>query len=101
MRERTHPKEFLRFPVTSGTASLAIAVTLTMWARVDVSCLMTGPELRHGELWRLVTATLPHLSPMHLLFDVYWLWIFGTIIEPVLGSWPTLSLYIILGAGSS
>ena len=35
----------------------------------------------HGELWRLVTGNLVHLSPMHLAYDLSALLITGSIIE--------------------
>ena len=38
-------------------------------------------ELWHGQLWRLWTPMLLHASPMHLLFNMYWVYVLGSAIE--------------------
>ena len=40
---------------------------------------------------RLLTSALPHGGIVHLLFNVIWLWIFGTAIEAVWGPVRTLA----------
>ena len=56
--------------------------------------------IRRGELWRLVTCMFPHGGVLHLLFNVYWLWVFGTLIEEVYGHAKTLALIILFAFGS-
>ncbi len=41
----------------------------------------------HGEVWRLVTPILLHLDPMHLLFNMMWLYHLGMVVEAIEGSW--------------
>lgn len=55
------------------------------------------PEIRHGQLWRLVTPILPHQSFFHLLFNMYWLFVLGGMVEDRYGSlW--LAWFVVLTA---
>lgn len=47
------------------------------------------------ELWRYVTHALVHLSPLHILFNLSWFWIFGSMIERVFGSIKLLLLCLV------
>jgi membrane associated rhomboid family serine protease len=47
------------------------------------------PELigvAHGEYWRLVTGGFLHASVLHILFNMYLLYILGQLLEPAIGS---------------
>jgi rhomboid protease GluP len=50
-----------------------------------------------GELWRLFTPMLLHGSIMHVGFNMYALYLFGTRLERYFGHWRFLSLYLISG----
>jgi membrane associated rhomboid family serine protease len=99
---RPAPKwtEFARYPVIGGIALLAIAVTIAWWSKVNVSPLFETAMIRRGELWRLITGTLPHANILHLLFNIYWLWVFGTVVEQVYGHFRTAALVVFLALGS-
>lgn len=93
--------EFPKFPVTGGTCLLALGITLAWWTHlIDVSPLLTGIQVREGQLWRLVTSALVHLDVLHLAFDVYWTWVFGALVEETLGHFATVLIFIVLAAGS-
>jgi GlpG protein len=49
----------------------------------------------------LVTSALPHLDIIHLVFNLYWLWVFGTLVEGILGWWRTAGLLLLFAAGSA
>jgi membrane associated rhomboid family serine protease len=52
---------------------------------------LAGPLVADGEVWRLVTSGFIHGSgdpatvPLHLLFNMFGLWLLGTMLEPALG----------------
>jgi membrane associated rhomboid family serine protease len=99
---RVPPKltDFPRYPVVAGTALLAIGVTLASWAKVDISPLLETAMIRRGEVWRLVTSMLPHGGTLHLVFNIYWLWAFGTLVEETYGHLKTAVLILIFAFGS-
>ena len=61
------------------------------------------PLLTTAEPWRMITAIFTHLpsSPLHLLFNMYTLFVFGRMLEPMLGRWRYIALYLVSGLGGS
>ena len=59
----------------------------------------------HGQLYRLATAALVHASlaenPLHLVFNMYWLWIIGPIVERLYGRWRLLAFYVVFAVAGS
>ena len=100
MRPPPNLKESPRYPVAAGTALLAIGVTLAWWAKIDVSPLFETAMIRRGELWRLVTSIFPHAGILHLAFNIYWLWVFGTLVEEIFGHLKTAALILLFAVGS-
>lgn len=43
-------------------------------------------DIWKGGYWSLVTSAFVHFKFFHILFNVYWLWIFGAAIEKAIGS---------------
>jgi membrane associated rhomboid family serine protease len=90
------------YPVTGGIVILAIVTSLGWWfGQFPVSRLEMSGSAWHGEPWRLIMGILPHVNLIHLAFDVYWTWVFGTIIEEAMGSLFIALLILIIGVGSS
>lgn len=54
-----------------------------------------------GEVWRLITAGFLHGSFLHLLFNMYVLWLLGSELEELLGHLKFTSLYLISLLGGS
>jgi membrane associated rhomboid family serine protease len=64
----------------------------------------TGPVFDHGALWgygvadgdwwRLVTSAFLHGSVLHLLFNMYALYLFGPFVERALGTWRFVAAYL-------
>jgi len=52
------------------------------------------PEIRSGQVWRLITPIFLHMGPIHLLFNMWWLHSFAAMIETRKG--PTLLMFLIL-----
>lgn len=61
------------------------------------------PPLTAYEPWRMLTSTFLHSpgSPLHLLFNMYSLYIFGPVIESLIGRVRFLVLYLVSGFAGS
>ena len=53
------------------------------------------------EPWRMLTTALVHGSILHVLLNMYTLWILGQILEPMLGRARFFSLYLLSGLAGS
>lgn len=51
--------------------------------------------------WQMLTAAFLHGSWLHLIFNMYTLYIFGQVLEPMLGRARYLALYLISAFGGS
>ena len=59
------------------------------------------PEVRAGEVWRLITPIFAHGSLMHILFNMMWLVQLGRFIESRFGAAKLLALVMVIGVGSN
>jgi membrane associated rhomboid family serine protease len=60
-----------------------------------------GPDIADGDWWRVITGGFLHAGFLHLLFNMYVLWIAGSILEPGIGTPRFLGIYFVsLIAGS-
>src|ERR1051326_871290 len=59
------------------------------------------PEIRHGELWRLLTPIFIHFGPIHILCNMLWLRDLGSMIEGRQSSWHLGALVLIFGICSN
>ncbi len=73
-------------------------------ALIDVNALTAlklganfGPLLKTGEVWRLVTYMFLHAGLIHLLINMYSLFILGTQTETFIGKWKFLVIYFVSG----
>jgi membrane associated rhomboid family serine protease len=53
------------------------------------------------EPWRMLTSVFAHGSIIHILLNMYTLWIFGSIMEPMLGRLRFAALFLISGFAGS
>ena len=54
-----------------------------------------------GEWYRIVTSGFLHADFLHLAFNMFMLWVLGSMLEPSMGKWPFLATYFMsLIAGS-
>ncbi len=60
-----------------------------------------GPAVHDGEWWRLVTGGFLHAGLIHILFNMYLLYILGTMLEPAIGRARFLALYFTSLLGGS
>lgn len=59
------------------------------------------PEVKAGEVWRLITPIFAHGSLMHILFNMMWLVQLGRFIETRFGAAKLLALIMVIGVGSN
>jgi membrane associated rhomboid family serine protease len=60
-----------------------------------------GPAVAAGEWWRLGTAAFLHLGLLHILFNMYALWLFGPIMEQMYGHVEFAVIYLLCALGGN
>jgi len=58
-------------------------------------------SIRQGELWRLFTPMFVHMSIIHLVFNLYWLYRLGVQVEDKVGWWRYLLLILFCCAAAN
>jgi len=58
------------------------------------------PEIRHGEVWRLITPAFIHMNLIHLVFNMFWLKDLGSMIEARKGTLTLLVMVLLVAAVS-
>jgi membrane associated rhomboid family serine protease len=66
----------------------------------DWGCVF-GYGIAAGQWWRLATAMFLHFGVLHLLLNMYALWILGRDVERVLGPLRFTALYLLAGLGGN
>jgi membrane associated rhomboid family serine protease len=62
--------------------------------RLTADFALWGPGVADGEYWRLITGGFLHAGLLHILFNMYLLWILGQMLETTLGSGRFAALYV-------
>ncbi len=62
---------------------------------------LVKPAVRDGEYWRLLTVTLVHGGLLHLLMNMYALYIVGPLAEALYGRATFLAIYLVSALGGS
>jgi len=66
-----------------------------------IGWIKTLPEIRHGQLWRLVTPIFIHFGVIHILFNMFWLRDLGSMIEGRQSSGLLALLVVVIGVCSN
>ena len=93
-------------PVTSGLLALNLLIWLGQISPLGylfTNQLFFAPLFAPFEPWRMLTAGFVHdwSGPLHILFNSYAIWIFGRVLEPMLGPVRFLALYLTSIIGGS
>lgn len=84
------------FLVTAAAAGLGGGNPLNNYDSALFTNLAQVPSLvQAGEWWRVVTAAFLHFGPIHLLFNMLALLVFGSQLEQALGRWRFLAVYVL------
>lgn len=59
------------------------------------------PEVRHGEIWRLITPIFIHYNLMHIVFNMLMLRDMGSLVESRQGAKVLILLAVTIGVGSN
>ncbi len=87
-------------PVCQAIILINVAVFLVERANLFPSDVFRGLEasseaiFRQGHVWQLLTATFLHAGFYHLLFNMYFFWVFGHELEEIYGPKDFLGLYL-------
>src|SRR3954467_4501049 len=54
-----------------------------------------GPAVANGEVWRIITSGFMHYGTLHLLFNMYALYILGQMLEPTIGRMRFALIYFV------
>lgn len=90
-----------RRPVT--VAMIAISVVLVFAEEVlPVDYLMFWmPAIQQGQVWRLITPIFLHGSLLHLLFNMWWMYDLGTLVETQLRTLRYVTLLLVIALVSN
>lgn len=84
------------------TAAISLTIDFTPQGNAILELLALDKQaVMHGEYWRLITLTLVHGGLLHLLMNMYALWIVGPLSEALYGRATYLAIYLLSAVGGS
>jgi membrane associated rhomboid family serine protease len=69
--------------------------------RLEADLYLVRDAVVHGQLYRLVTVTLVHAGLLHLVLNLYALWIVGPIVESIWGKRMFVLFYVLTAIAAS
>ncbi len=104
MRHQNEPPLRSAPPRRSGGPSavimIIVATVLVYLAQTDAMIsryALVSTAVYHGEYYRLVTPLFLHENLFHIFFNMWGVYLFGSLIEGRMGKWNFLGLYFISG----
>ena len=93
--------ELPAYPITALLCVGAALVSVASMGKPELvaNLAMDGDPIR--EPWRFVSCILPHGSPMHLIFNLYWVWSLGSALERIIGPGRYLGFVVLTAVVSS
>lgn len=81
----------------SGLKMIDLGASIGLWQTQSGAVI----GIAAGQDWRLVSAMFLHAGLLHIAFNAYALWIFGTVVEQELGRLRFLLIYFVTGIAAS
>lgn len=83
-------------------ANVAMFVVSLVFPRFVLTYLALSPEkVLHGWVWQPVTYMFLHADPLHILFNMLGVWMFGVELERLWGTKFFLRYYAVCGVGAA
>ncbi|HUR16422.1 MAG TPA: rhomboid family intramembrane serine protease [Candidatus Limnocylindrales bacterium] len=93
---------FATYAILGATLAVSLWTGFTAQGQVLENFLALDKEaVMRGELWRLFTVTLVHGGLLHLLFNLYALYIVGPLVEAMYGRTLFVIFYVLSALGGS
>jgi membrane associated rhomboid family serine protease len=95
---------YASYAIIGITVAVSLAAILSSdGGKIYDALQLDKPAVAHGEIWRLWTVTLLHdpTNLLHLLFNMYALFLSGPIVERLYGSTLTIAFYLVCALGGS
>ena len=83
-----------RFFIAVAVAFFIGSLSPSLRNELFASLAQINSAVAAGEWWRIFTPVLLHASLMHILFNMWALWVLGPQIERGVGTWPFVGLYL-------
>jgi membrane associated rhomboid family serine protease len=95
------PRPFATFAIIVVTTVISLIAMQPIGSDLLAALWLDKDALAAGEWWRLVTPVLVHGSLLHLLFNMYFLYLVGPLVEQLYGSARFVLLYALTAAAGS
>jgi membrane associated rhomboid family serine protease len=99
---------FRRTPVTLILTAVALALEVVCTLKPEMRMSYYNEfklgiwwQIWTGELWRPFTTTVMHGGLLHAVFNMYWMTVFGPVVEHHFGSYRALGLIVLFAYVSS
>lgn len=98
-------KDFVPF-LTYIILGINLIVFILMGGSTDQAVLIAygakvNSLIQAGQIWRFLTSVFVHIGLIHLLFNLYALWVLGPLSERIFGHQRFFIIYILSGIGGS
>lgn len=89
--------------VTYGLIALSVLAFLAQLSsqEIESELVLWTPAVAHGQVYRLLTSAFLHYGPMHLLLNMWALYVVGPELEGLLGRVRYSALYLLSALGGS
>ncbi len=93
--------DLAEYPATGGVIALCVTATVAKLQGYDIAILAMDSHGDNATPWSYVTSAFPHGGILHLVFNVYWMWVFGTAVERTFGSLRTVGMCVLFASTSA